>query len=207
MTRWGALGGGVVLVLWRPAFRALAGAPGQDLGQAVPWQSRGAMATAAGHVLVGDQGIGHGLLRRLDDGFEERIEVAPRDEGELVVPGVVAGPRGAVARETARIRGREGEENVARGVRAAGACPGQARGDPSGEGLALAGEERGVGGHDDDHRARPWRSEVRHAAHRVVLGEFLPEVDAIEGELVPAAEVRLEEDADGVSGVTVVDQS
>src|SRR5215471_11666823 len=53
-------------------------------------------------------------------------------------------------------------------MRAAGAGPGEAGGDPAGERLALAGEQRGVGRHHGDDRARAGRGLV--GAGRGVLG-------------------------------------
>src|SRR5215471_11307455 len=108
-------------------------------------------------------------------------------------------------------------------MRAAGAGPGEAGGDPAGEGLALAGEQRGVGRHHRDDRARAGRGLVAAGwglvaagwvgwglvggvAHRVVGGELLAQVDAGEHKLVPLTEVSLHEHADGVASVRVVDQ-
>src|ERR1700733_2506722 len=58
---------------------------GQDLGEAPPRESRGSVAVAAGHVLVGDERVGDGFFGGLDDGLKERVDLAPWDEGEAVV--------------------------------------------------------------------------------------------------------------------------
>src|ERR1700761_205163 len=191
----------------RPA-RALGGlGPGQDLRQAVPWESWRTAAVAAGHVLVGDKGVGDGFCCSLDDRGEERVHLAPRDEGEAVVVIFPVYAARITGREPAGVGGGNREEDVARRVRSRGAGAGQAQGYAPGHSLALAREKWRVRGDNDDHRPGPRRDFARPAGHRVVVRELLAEVDAVEGELCAAAEVGLQEDADGVRRVRVVDRS
>src|SRR5580693_9471768 len=88
---------------------------GQDLGEAVTREGRGTVAVAAGHVLVGDEGVGDGFFGGLDDGFEERVDLAPRDEREAVVAFGPAAQRVA-AGEAAGVGGRNREKDIAGGV-------------------------------------------------------------------------------------------
>ena len=91
---------------------------GQDLGETVPGEGGRAVAVAAGHVLVGDERVGHGLFGGLDDGLEERVDFIPRDELQLAV-GVLRGLRalGALFRvfrgEGGVVGGGDGQEDVA----------------------------------------------------------------------------------------------
>src|SRR5262249_26193888 len=82
---------------------------------------RDAAALTAGHLLVGDEGIGDRLLHRLHDGGEERIHGAPGDEREPVVwlAGAVARSR-VVRADSARVGGGERDEKVAGVVGARG---------------------------------------------------------------------------------------
>jgi hypothetical protein len=50
------------------------------------------VAVPAGHVLVGDERVGHGFLGGLDDRREERVDLVPGDEFQVTVGG--AGLRG-----------------------------------------------------------------------------------------------------------------
>jgi len=92
---------------------------GQDLGEAVPREGRGPVAVAAGHVLVGDEGVGDGFFCGLDDGLVERVDLAPRDKREAVVAFIAPAQR-ITAGESAGVGGGGREEDVARGVRARG---------------------------------------------------------------------------------------
>src|SRR5580704_16859140 len=91
----------------RPASGRLAQAAGvaQQPGEVVARQRRTAVTIAAGHVLVRDQGVHHGLLGGLHDGLEERVQFLPREELEPA-QGLRAGP------ERARIGRRESKEQV-----------------------------------------------------------------------------------------------
>jgi hypothetical protein len=148
------------------------------------------VAVPAGHVLVRDQGVGHGLLGGLDDGIVERVQVLPGDE--LKAPHSLR-----VRVEGAGVRGGAGHEQIAGEVRAGGAGPGQAEGDPAGQRLGLVREQRGVGRHHGDDRPGARR---RHGVvgHRVVGRQRLAERHPGQHEFLAVAEVRLQEHADRV---------
>jgi hypothetical protein len=160
------------------------------------------VAVPAGHVLVRHQGVDHGLLGGLDDGLVERVQVLPPDE--IKAPEVRSVRR--VRAEGGGVRGGAGQEKVAGEVRAAGAGAGQAQGDAAGKRLGLVREQRGVGrDHGDDRSgSRRCRPVVRH---RVVGLQLLAEREAGQHKLLAAAEVRLQEDADGVLGAVVRHQA
>ena len=66
-------------------------------------------------------------------------------------------PDGKRAGQAGHVGGGEGQEDVAGEVAARGAGPGEAQRNASGQRLALAGQQRSVGGDDGDDRSRARR--------------------------------------------------
>jgi hypothetical protein len=149
---------------------------------------------AAGHRLAGDERVHDRLLGRLDHGVEEPVHPIGRERGHRhgrrALDGVVD------ERAQAAVAGREGQDDVARGVLAGAADAADAERGPLSKPVALAGEERGVRGDDDDDRA----ARARAGAGRRLLAGELPDRDAVHPEPIAAAVVGLDEHAHGRSG-------
>ena len=93
------------------------------------------------------------------------------------------------------LRRREGEEDVAREVRSRRARAREAERHAPRERLALARQQRRVGGDDRDHGAGAGGRVPRRVGHRIVVGELAADGDAGDHELLRRAEVGLHEDA------------
>src|SRR5690348_11025472 len=100
----------------------------QNLREAVPWECRGTVAVAAGHIFIGDEGVGDGFFGGLDDSLKERVDLPPRNERQVVVALGPAAQR-ITAGEAAGVGGGDRQEDVSRGVAADRARPRQAEAD------------------------------------------------------------------------------
>src|SRR6185437_11849908 len=81
----------------------------------------------------------------------------------------------------------------------------QAERNPTRKRLALAGQQRRVGGDDADAGAGAGRPATEISFHRIVGGKLMSERDAGNGDFLARAEIGLQEDADGIGAMTVVD--
>ena len=161
------------------------------------------MPAEADHLLVRDEGVQHGLLGRLDDRLEVRIEVAPRHEPHVVVRAVsLPEQRLGAPAERPGVPDRERDEQVSREVGARGSRSGQAERHPAGEGVTLVRQQRRIGrDHRDDGAGARGRREV--LGDRVVVRERLAHRHPGDRELATHAEVRLHEHPDDVPLVAV----
>ena len=94
----------------------------------------------------------------------------------------------------AGIGGGEGEEDVSGAVAGVAAVAAEAERDLFRDALELRGDERGVGGDDDNDGAG-----VFTVAIGGMLGDFFADGNAGDAELVAASVVALDEDADGIA--------
>ncbi len=106
-----------------------------------------------GHRPGRDEGVDDRLLGRLDHRVEQGIDDAVADGADVVRER--RGPVLVLDRQT--IAGREGEEQVAAGLAAGPSDPRDAEARTLRDPLALVGQERRVGGDDDDDRPRSGR--------------------------------------------------
>ena len=162
---------------------------------------------ATGHRPCRDQRIGDGFLGRLDDRPEQRADPGV-DEGRertrraaATASSVTVSDRLPVAKHRNRSPLEWAPEPPARAMPRPG---------PLGHPLALVGQQRRVGGHDDDDRARTRRSPGRRPVARSgsappsagrprhwALGrrDRPPDRDAADRQPLPAAVVGLDQDA------------
>ena len=112
-----------------------------------------------------------------------RIERIVGQHGELMQ---------ALGADGAGIGGGEGDEDVAGAVAGIAAVAAQAERNLAGDALELSGNQRSIGGDDDDDRADVVLPDR-------VLGNFAADVNAGDAELLARSVVALHEDADGVA--------
>jgi len=135
------------------------------------------------HGFGGDHGVDNGFFGGLNRREEDWVEGVVGEHGELV---------DALGADGAGVGGGEGEEDVAGAVAGVAAVAAEAERNFAGDAFELCGDERGVGGDDDDDGADIFFEDG-------VLGDFAADVDAGDAEFVAGSVVALHEDADGVA--------
>ena len=119
----------------------------------------------------------------LDGGQKDGVEGIVGEHGELV---------DALRADGAGVGGGEGEEDVSGAVAGVAAVAAEAEGNFFGDALELRGNERSVGGDDDDDGADVF-------SVGGMLGNFFADGNAGDAEFGAASVVALDEDADGIS--------
>lgn len=161
-----------------------------DAAQVIQWQRRDGAFLPADHGLGGGEGIEDGFFDSLGGRLEEGVEMVVREHFE-VERGV--GGNGQV------VAGGEGEEDVSAPVEADAADARKAKGGAFGKPGTLAGNERSVGGNNDDDRTA--LRGIASLLKILLRGQYPPDRNAIDAQEIAFAVVSLDEHAHGIVSI------
>src|SRR6267378_8517552 len=163
----------------------------QDGPELVMREGRDVVVIDAGHGVGCDYGIDDGFFGGLDYGGEDWVEGTIWEHFQV---GYIFGTGGA------GVGGGESDEDVAGAVAGDAAEAAEAEGGAVGEALELRGDERGVGG-DDNNDGAAFGDFGGLVGVGIFGGDFTANRDSGDAKILARAEVALDEDPDGVAAV------